>query len=542
VATRPAAPSRRELLRAAGALSAGLGVTLGGPRWLRGAEGDAPVRRVVVLHVPGGLRWTATFDGQRDPKHNPWGVLPWELVGRGSPPQWGFSRMLLQRPIRRVSNDWSTRVYPYLSSDDPAHYVLSDVPLAEPGWRGRRLPSFADLASDVAVVRVTSAPGSPFNGDHGSASHTLITGFRGGQNGVVTAMHHALKEQLRSEYDRRYPLPAVAIGEAAWSFGIGDHQGSRPIYLNAATSLPSSSAAARPAAWMTKAESLLDTPLLESRQAYARQAVANLVSDEAHGDAHLPQLVSPVLRLATTEPRGTASATLGTTRAGAPVTNGMLAEVFALGADTAPPGDITGDAVAAIRNVDGAWGPADNVFGLNGALAVRLLQAGAPLVSLTLGFWDSHANEVVDPSSHRSHAAQAVLLARTMAGLAFALREIEDPLSPSASLWDSTVVVACSEFGRGGEKIGPNGFNTPSGENGGGSDHDPWSAWPVFGGPVTRAGAGGRLLVSDGAGFYEQNRVFTTLMRGMGVDASASRYLPFGSFPVIPGLVKDTHA
>jgi hypothetical protein len=123
------------------------------------------------------------------------------------------------------------------------------------------------------------------------------------------------------------------------------------------------------------------------------------------------------------------------------------------------------------------------------------------------------------------------------------LREIRDPQSRSASLWDSTVVVVCSEFGRGGDKIGPNGFNTPSGENGGGSDHDPWSAWPLFGGPVASAGAGGKLLVSPGgSGFYEQNRVFSTLMRGMGIDAGASRYLPFATFPVIPGLVKGARA
>jgi hypothetical protein len=294
---------------------------------------------------------------------------------------------------------------------------------------------------------------------------------------------------------------------------------------------------------MSRAEAAIDAPLRESRQAYAAQAVANLMSDEAHAAAHLPQLIDPALRLAVPAPGGSSSPALGFTHAGVPVTSDMLAEVFALSADATPPGDITRDALAAIRNRNDPWAPADNTFGLSGALAIRLLQAGAPIVSLTLGFWDSHANEVVDPTGHRSHAAQATLLARTMAGLAFALREIRDPQSRSASLWDSTVVVVCSEFGRGGDKIGPNGFNTPSGENGGGSDHDPWSAWPLFGGPVTSALAGGKLLVSPGgSGFYEQNRVFSTLMRGMGIDAGASRYLPFATFPVIPGLVKGARA
>jgi hypothetical protein len=78
---------------------------------------------------------------------------------------------------------------------------------------------------------------------------------------------------------------------------------------------------------------------------------------------------------------------------------------------------------------------------------------------------------------------------------------------------------------------------------GGGSDHDPWSAWPLLGGPVAAARAGGRLLVdSRGGGFFEQTRVFTTLMKGMGVEPGRSTYLPFGQFPPIPGLVDGVRA
>ncbi|MSP59896.1 MAG: DUF1501 domain-containing protein [Myxococcales bacterium] len=176
-----------------------------------------------------------------------------------------------------------------------------------------------------------------------------------------------------------------------------------------------------------------------------------------------------------------------------------------------------------------------NDFGLGAAVALRLLQAGSPVVSLTFPGFDSHSGEVLDPRpGGRPQTAQVVLLARTLSGLAFALQRTADPKAPGRTLWDSTVVFVCSEFGRGGGAIGENGFNTPNGQNHGGSDHDPWSGWPVMGGPVR---AGGRLL-SDGSGggFFQQNRVFTSIMKAMGVEERSSSYLPFGTFPPIPGL------
>jgi hypothetical protein len=131
---------------------------------------------------------------------------------------------------------------------------------------------------------------------------------------------------------------------------------------------------------------------------------------------------------------------------------------------------------------------------------------------------------------------QAVQLGRMLSGLSFALKNLADPAQPGANLWDSTVVLVCSEFGRGGSNIGSNGFNSPSGQNDGGSDHDRFCGWPILGGPVV---AGGQLLTDAGnGGFFHQNRVFTTVMKAMGIDDANNAYLPYGDYAPIPGLLR----
>src|SRR5262249_9670306 len=125
--------------------------------------------------------------------------------------------------------------------------------------------------------------------------------------------------------------------------------------------------------------------------------------------------------------------------------------------------------------------------------------------------------------------------ARMFAALEFALKSTIDPNDPNATLWDSTVVVATSEFGR------ESGVYSPSDTTGGGSAHGPWSGWPVFGGPVATAGQGGKLLTdSKNDGFFHQNSVLTAVLRGMGVEEANSPYLKFADFPPIQGLFKGT--
>jgi hypothetical protein len=532
---RPARRSgitRRNFLRSALAGGAALAPTL----WLARRGRGTPttprrVQRVLIVHAPGGVRWTASFDGQTDVQLNPWGILPWRLVGRGAPPAWGFSRMLLQKPLWQDATDWAGNLYPYLSSDDPTHYNVARPALAT--WKGATLPSLVDVAGRIAVVRVTGSPEGPFDTDHATASHTLYTGYRTGQAGLVTVLNDALRRQLGDSFDLVYPLPAVAVTQPGWSIGTGDLAASRPIFLASALALPTTQAGSSGGSWGRAVEAELDTRFAAARPQRDQQLLADFINDKTAADAHVPQLIDPALHLAES-PAG-ASPALGALVDGTPLSNDMLAEVFGLNGDATCAGDLWRDIFAAIQSsAQPTWTAADNPFGLNGALAVRLLQSGAPVVSITVGGFDTHSYEVIDPYLHEAMTTQVASLGRLLSGLVFALQAAADPLSPSASLWDSTVVVTLSEFGRGGADVGPNGFNSQSGANDGGSGHDPWAAWPIFGGPVI---AGGQLLTDAGGGFYQQNRIFTTLLKGLGVDAENSAYLPYDTFPPIPGLL-----
>ncbi len=528
-----AALTRRTFLKAVGAGAAAWAATCWLPR--RGlAASPGSIKRIVLVHAPGGVRWTASFDGQRDVRHNPWGVLPWSLVGRGRSPAWGFSRLLLQKPLWQTATNWAGTIYPYLASDDPAHYNVAAPRLSS--WPGAVLPSVADLASAIAVVRVSGNPGGAFELDHASASRALYTGYPSGQAGLVTVLHDALRKQLGSEMDQRYPLPSVSVSQPGWSLGLGELASARPIFLTGAAALPSEGAGPSSAGWGAAAEAELDLLFAGSRCDSDEQAAADFIHDKAAADAHVAQLIDPALKLYE-RPVG-ASPALGTLVDGrTPLTNDMLAEVFGLASDQTAAGDLWFDIFSAQQSsAQPTWSATDNSFGLNGALAVRLLQVGAPIVSITVGAFDTHSCEVVDPYQQRPMTTQVPALGRLLAGLAFALRQAADPTTPGASLWDSTVVFVCSEFGRGGGDVGDNGFTSPNGSNDGGSDHDPWSAWPLLGGPVS---AGGQLLTdSINGGFFHQNRVFATLLRGLGVDDGNNAYLPYGTFAPIPGLVR----
>jgi uncharacterized protein (DUF1501 family) len=520
--------SRRRFLQAAAALSA----TLWLPRRSRSAPAPS-IKRVIIVHTPGGVRWTASFDAQSDVKLNPWGLLPWSLVGRGQAPAWGFSRSLVQKPLWQNVTDWSGHILPYLTSNDPASFHTAQTAL--PSWQNALLPSIADLSGRIAVVRANGNPNGPFDFDHGTANRTLFTGSRTGEVGIVTVFNDALRRQLGGGFDSAYPLPSVTITQPGWSVGTGEFAASRPIFLTSATDLPTADPGQAAAQWARQAESELDALFAASRPSLAGQAAADFINDKANADLHVPQLMQPALRLAE-RPAGPSPA-LGTLTDGeTPLTNDMLAEAFGLSSDSTAAGDYWFDIFAGAQsNAQPSWTAGTNPFGLNGALAVRLLQSGAPVVSITVGAFDTHSYEVIDPSEGRSMSTQIASLGRLFAGLAFVLQRVADPTQPGASLWDSTVILTCSEFGRDGVLLTDIGFNTPDGSNYGGSDHDPRSAWLLFGGPVT---AGGQLIgAASGDGYLQQNRLFTTLLQGMGIDDGNQPYLPYGSFPPIGGLV-----
>jgi hypothetical protein len=132
----------------------------------------------------------------------------------------------------------------------------------------------------------------------------------------------------------------------------------------------------------------------------------------------------------------------------------MLDQCFGLSSANAIAGDPLFDMFAALQSTTTpSWMLTQNSFGLAGALSVRLLQMGSPIVSLGIGSFDTHSYEVVDPQNKRTHPTQVVQLGRMLTGLELALKKIADPQDAAHSLWDSTVIFVCSEFGRGDNNV-----------------------------------------------------------------------------------------
>src|SRR5438067_2009196 len=111
--------SRRAFLKMAGAASAAAATTLWLPKRARGTGPSGSIKRVILIFCNGGVRWDTSFDGKSDVSSNPWGLVNnLAMLGATAQPEWGFSRMLMQRPVPQSATGWKTSIYPHLSSDD----------------------------------------------------------------------------------------------------------------------------------------------------------------------------------------------------------------------------------------------------------------------------------------------------------------------------------------------------------------------------------------------------------------------------------------
>jgi uncharacterized protein (DUF1501 family) len=165
----------------------------------------------------------------------------------------------------------------------------------------------------------------------------------------------------------------------------------------------------------------------------------------------------------------------------------------------------------------------------NLVLAFRLLQLGSPAVSVTLPGFDLHSGE-----RERAPAIYGVL-ARAWAGLHFLLRHVGDPHVAGATLFDRTLVVTNSEFGR--DPGGSSGFN-----GGDGSDHGAHAATFYLGHAVMGAGVrGGRLHGPVDTDTFDARRsreryapsdLLATLMYALGVEARRDRWGFAGARPI----------
>lgn len=516
--------SRRHFLAGTAAATAatwaGGGLTLWLPRFARGA-GTGSIRHVILVYLNGGVRWMSSFAASDNIRMNPWGRLPFDLAPpdqrehtRTTGTPWPVSRLFHLKPMSPRDHTFA-QAYAKLSSTDPSHYNFNQPELRR--WPGSpKLPSFCSIAHELSVVSCDAYPGGPALVDHLSGQQNLFTGSIAGTVGMATLFNKVLQGRTR--------LPAIAVNSPGFALGLGSYAQARPLVLQSAMALPTSDPGKGMSDWARKYEGLLDASAVGGRPGFVQQAIENFALDKQQGDDNIRTLVENSLKL-TTAPLET---TFGTLLTGEPVTNGMLREALGVSSSDIDAGDILNDAYKAVGQapyqMGGAPGWTNNPFGLSGALAVRFLQYGSPVVAFSLGAFDTHSGELIDPS--RTLPNQMVQFSRMLAGLEFALKRIADP-DTGGSLWDTTVIVAGSEFGRQGGGIQPNGFNT-----GMGSDHSREQFFPVMGGPLKQTG---QLLTDGGGKAFHMNSLWTALLEGMG---ATSTYLPGDKFPPIPDLFK----
>jgi uncharacterized protein (DUF1501 family) len=165
---------------------------------------------------------------------------------------------------------------------------------------------------------------------------------------------------------------------------------------------------------------------------------------------------------------------------------------------------------------------------INAALAIRLLQLGSPAVTLEIGNFDFHSGE------RQNGPALYGFLGRLWAALNWLLKRIPDP-SGEGSLFDRTMVVTMSDFGR---------DKAPGGWNGGeGTDHGADFACFYLAHAMMGAGISPNKLVgpvdtnsynaAQSSIRYSSRELLVTILDAMGFDSHDDVFgLPTGGMPI----------
>jgi hypothetical protein len=293
---------------------------------------------------------------------------------------------------------------------------------------GGAVPPIDVAAAGFAVVAATDhAPdGSTRAGDHTDDEPRMGTGYfaKPDAPGLLTVLNRFLGPTA--------PAPVAMIGGSSFAHAPPDWIVDKPIRL-AYNELPDDPPTGGSTAVGRPLEDALDARLVAHRANLARASIEQLVNAKATLRRFGPLLADKRLRFDRDN-------YLGETADG--ITNQMIVEAV-------------GDGFTDGRAKDGA---ARNV-----ALAIRLLQLGAPAACVSIGGFDTHDSEVQKAPRLYSR------FARFVAGVHFALGRIPDP-GGGGSLLDNTLVVTTSEFGRSG--VEPGGFNA-----GDGTDHGDAPSW-----------------------------------------------------------------
>lgn len=375
-------------------------------------------------------------------------------------------------PYGVLGNAGALRLGAVLRADE------SELSYAAPSWgAGVTVPPIDEAARNFAVIAATDhrPDGGYRPGDHNDDGMRMATGYYGRHDapGLLTFLNRFLGPEADA--------PTVTIGGGGFDVAPPAWQVDRPIAmwfsgLPGAPPTGGSDTVGRPL------EDALDARTVARRQNLARGAVQALITTKGTLRRFGPLLADKRLRF-------DADAYLDETLRD--VSNRMLLE--------------------AVGNPAGMGLPLDH-DARNVALSLRLLQFGSPAVALSIGGFDTHDLETERAPKLFSR------LARFVAGVHFALRNIPDPAG--GSMLDSTLVVTTSEFGRNG--VAPDGFNAGLGSDHGGDPGWRYQAHVVFGAGVVPK----RLHDTDDDNRpldrpASTHRLLATIASATGIDQSA---------------------
>jgi hypothetical protein len=507
---------RRDLLKATliGGAASGLVALPFMHRAMAQRRPDAPAKRVLIIYFGGGVRSSVAFHASPNAKkYNPWGVIE----GTGTP----FS-------LGKLLDDFIPAA-PIVNPEQPLPNSLYTLSMTG-GWRGTVVPRLREVANRFSVVGTWN----PARGDHYRGATEEPTGSPSGlEAGLLARLGTAVDAAggiplpvdntptivdgsvveadasapapdggadpdggapdagAQPRVDPRDQIPAFHVNPGAM-FGHTNDATARfaPVPLFGVDGLPGRTnidgddfeAVGRDWARDPAMRARLDQRRARARVGWGRGVVEQYAADREARRRVGERLTADWIdvRERDDEARGAVMTDSGL----APLTNGMMHELFSLALGPDPDGAMPGP----YQN------PRESGFyrsAMDFALAVRLLQLGSPSIVVEMGGFDTHSGE------RRDAPARFRFIGRIWSTLQWLLSRMPEPGEPGKSMLDRTLVLTMSEMSRdpGTEATG---FN-----NGEGSDHGSdastyYLAHAIMGGGVVP----GRLVGSTSTTSY----------------------------------------
>lgn len=360
--------------------------------------------------------------------------------------------------------------------------ILTDAPFLEgDGASARRelgMKQVNELADQIAVIPCVDH--EPFaaraDGNHGTGLERFQKGFVDGGTAFFTMINYGLRSRFEKASEMgEVALPAFSLNDSGMAQGAGKYAAHRPPVIqgdgfdefgfSASDNLPE---------WAREMSEDADRRMRQRVMQSERQPIEAYVDTREATAAYGEIFNSEALKIG----------------------NGSEEKIDGL-------------SNAELEQIFGDSGTAREV-----RLALRLFHFGSPAVYLNQGSYDLHSGE-------KNRLPRMIdELNRIISGLHVALKQLEHPAG--GSYWDHTIVALGSEFGRTarGSK-----FNSASGSDHAGDLATRWMSMPFFGGPISKAGNGGRVygstrsedLKSQGK-VYSYRSVLKTLMDTLGCD------------------------